>query len=109
MLAAKDIAFLLVIIPLTLPLAPLAGMGGALIALAAGHLNSVNAPRSQVRWRFTTGAALTRGILQVLAIVFAASTIYFYSAWVLIPCVAALAVSIWWCGRLVEQLSDDET
>jgi hypothetical protein len=80
-----------------------------LIALAAGHLNSVNAPRSQVRWRFTTGAALTKGIVQVLAIVFAASTIYFYSAWILIPCVAALAVSVWWCGQLVAQVSSDET
>ncbi len=108
-LAAKDIAFLVVMIPLTLPLAPLAGIGGALIALAAGHLNSVNTPRSQVRWRFTTGAALARGIVQVLAIVVAASTIYFYSAWTLILCFAALAVSVWWCGPLVEDLSSDET
>jgi hypothetical protein len=108
-LAAKDIAFLLVMIPLTLPLAPLAGIGGALIALAAGHLNSVNTPRSQVRWRFTTGAELRKGIVQVLAIVVAASTIYFYSAWSLIVCVAALAASVWWCGPLLTQLSNDET
>ena len=107
-LAAKDIAFLLVMIPLTLPLAPLAGIGGALMALAAGHFTSVNAPRPQVRWRFTTGASLGKGIVQVLAIMVSASTIYFYSAWILIVCVAALAVSVWWCGRLVEQVSNDQ-
>jgi hypothetical protein len=36
-LAAKDAAFLLVGIPLALPLAPLAGLGAALTALALGY------------------------------------------------------------------------
>jgi O-antigen/teichoic acid export membrane protein len=102
-LAAKDIAFLLVMTILTLPLAPIAGFGGALIALATGHYNSVSDPRPQVRWRFTSGADWKKGIPQVVAIMVAASAIFSWSVWLVIPCIAALGLSLWWCGRLVEQ------
>ena len=38
MLLAKDAAFLvLAVLPVVLPLAPLAGLGSALVALAVGH------------------------------------------------------------------------
>ncbi len=39
-LAAKDVAFLVVTVIVTLPLAPLAGFGAGLVALAVGHRNS---------------------------------------------------------------------
>jgi len=107
-LAAKDAAFLLVAIPLTLPLAPLTGIGAALMALAIGHRNSVNAPRPQVRWRFSTGAAfLPRGLAQVAAMAVVASWIFYYSALFLIPCAAACAGSIWWYGRSIERMLKD--
>ena len=55
LLLAKDAAFLAVVIPLTLPLAVLPGIGAALVALAVGHAPAVEHPRPQTRWRFSTG------------------------------------------------------
>lgn len=99
-LAAKDAAFLLVAVPLTLPLAPLAGLGAALTALAIGHRHSVSAPETQVRWRFSAGAPfLMEGLLQVVAIGAAASLVFFSNVLFLIPCVLAWAGSLWWYGR----------
>jgi hypothetical protein len=96
LLAAKDVAFLVAVVPLTLPLAPVAGFGAAMIALATGHRASINEPRTQTRWRFTTGGPfLQRGLPQVIAITMAASTIYFVSALFLIPCAGALLWSLW--------------
>jgi hypothetical protein len=107
-LAAKDAAFMLAVVPLTLLLAPLAGIGGALIALAIGHENSVNAPRGQVRWRFSTGGVfLMKGAVQVAFIGMAASSIFLSSALFLIPCAAAWAWSLWWYGRLVDRVFGD--
>ena len=103
-LAAKDAAFLAVTIPLTLPLAPLAGAGAALVALAIGHEPSVNQPRAQVRWRFSSGAGLVYGIFQAVAMGMAAAGIFFNGAFVLVPCAAAYAGSLWWYGRVLDRL-----
>ena len=98
-LAAKDAAFLPVTILLTLPLAPLAGLGASFIALAIGHRTSVEAPRQQVRWRFSTGGALMTGVAQVVAVAMAASAIFSYSALLLLPCMAVWISSLWWYGQ----------
>lgn len=103
LLLAKDAAFLAVVIPLTLPLAPLAGLGGALVALAVGHDPAVGRPREQTRWRFTTGGAIGNGVVQMVAIAMTASGIFSTSLWFL-PLAAALwAASVWWYGRGLEQ------
>ena len=44
LLLAKDAAFLAVVVPLTLPLAVLPGIGAALVALAVGHAPAVEHP-----------------------------------------------------------------
>ncbi len=104
MLAAKDAAFLLVAIPLTLPLAPASGLGAALMVLAFGHRISVEAPRTQVRWRFSTGAAFfPHGLVQVAAMAMAAVSIFYYNVLFLVPCVAAWMGSLWWYGRSLER------
>jgi len=102
LLAAKDAAFLLVAIPLTLPLAPLVGAGAACVALAIGHSPAVERPRTQTRWRFTTGASIGNGIVQIVAMAMAASTIWSYPVVVLV-CVAAWLGSLWWYGRELEK------
>lgn len=103
-LAAKDAAFLLVAIPLTLPLAPASGLGAALMVLAFGHRISVEAPRTQVRWRFSTGAAFfPHGLVQVAAMAMAAVSIFYYNVLFLVPCVAAWMGSLWWYGRSLER------
>ena len=102
LLLAKDAAFLAALVPLLLPLAPVAGLGGALMALAVGHSPSVGHPREQTRWRFTTGAALGNGAVQMVAMAMTISSIDSTSAWFLAPAAAAWAGSVWWYGRELE-------
>lgn len=71
-LAAKDTAFLLVVVPLTLPLAPVAGFTAALVALAMGHGPSVTEYRPQTRWRFSSGASVIYGFAQAALMAMAA-------------------------------------
>ena len=104
LLLAKDVAFLAVVILLTLPLAVLPGIGAALVALAVGHAPAVERPRPQTRWRFSTGGALGNGAIQLVALAMTASGIALTSAWFLAPAVAAWAVSVWWYGRDVERV-----
>lgn len=100
-LAAKDAAFLLLIVLLVAPLAPLAGIGAALVALAMGRRPSVEDPRPQTRWRFSAGTSPVYGIVEVMVMASAASAIFFTSVLILIPCVAAWVGSLWWYGRQI--------
>jgi hypothetical protein len=102
LLLAKDIAFLAAVIPLTLPLAPLAGLGGAVIALAVGHAPSVESPREQTRWRFTAAGALGNGLVQLVGIAMTASAIFSTSVWFLPLAIAVWAGSLWWYGRALD-------
>ncbi|HLK62404.1 MAG TPA: hypothetical protein VKU19_03135 [Bryobacteraceae bacterium] len=103
-LAAKDAAFLVVVLPLTLPLAPLPGMAAALAALAIGHEPSVRAPRDQTRWRFSTGASLTFGLFQAAMMGMAASGVFFSSPLVLLLCVAVWLGSLWYYGKEIDRV-----
>lgn len=103
-LAAKDAAFLLIAMLLVAPLAPLAGLGSALVALAMGRRPSVEDPRPQTRWRFSAGTSPVYGVVEVMAMASAASAIFFTSALVLAPCVAAWLGSLWWYGRRLERV-----
>ena len=98
-LAEKDLAFLIVIVLLALPLSPTAGLAAGLAALTIGHAASVLERREQTRWRFSSGASFGNGITQVLALMGAGVTAYRISLWILIPCALACAGSTWWFGR----------
>ncbi|MCU1232212.1 MAG: hypothetical protein JWP63_179 [Candidatus Solibacter sp.] len=103
LLLAKDAAFLAVMIPLTLGLAPLAGLGASLVALAIGHAPAVEHPREQTRWRFSTGGALGNGLVQIVGIAMTASSIFATSI-LFLPLAAAIwAGSVWWYGRELER------
>ena len=108
LLAAKDAAFLLIVVPLTLPLAPLAGLSAALVALAMGRNKAVNAPREQLRWRFSTGAGsledVVGGLVQAAVMIMAAASVYLSSPLFVAPCIAAWAGSMWWFGRSVDRV-----
>ncbi len=99
LLAAKDAAFLLIVVVLTLPLSPLAGLAGALAALAVGHQPSVEEQRPQTRWRFSTGANIGNGIVQVFLLVLSGVTAVRTTPLIVIPCAIACAASAWWYGR----------
>ncbi len=98
-LAAKDVAFLLVIALVTAPLSMAEGLAAGLTALALGHAASVEEGREQTRWRFSTGVSLQRGVTQVLALVAAGVTAYRITPLILLACAGACAGSAWWYGR----------
>jgi hypothetical protein len=98
-LAAKDAAFLLVNLALCLPLAPLAGLAAALVALSIGHPASVRERREQTRWRFSTGVSFGSGIIQVLVMALLAASTVYASPFMLAPCIAIYIWSTWWYGR----------
>jgi hypothetical protein len=102
-LAAKDAAFLVVLAPLLLPLAPLAGLGAAFVALAVGQEPSVRTIRPQTRWRFSSGSSVVLGLVQAGIMGTAAAGIQFTSVLLLIPCVLGWWLSVWVCGRILEQ------
>lgn len=101
-LLAKDAAFLMVMLVLALPLAVIPAMAAALVALAMGHAPSVETPRPQTRWRFSSGGSLLFGFAQAIAMGVAASGVA-YSAWFFLACVVAWAGSVWWYGRELER------
>ena len=103
-IAAKDAAFLLVLFPLVLPLAPVAGLAAGMAALAVGHHASVLHRRPQPRWRFTGGANIETGILQVFCLVSAGVTTYRTTWYFIFVSAAALAASIWYYGRRFDRM-----
>jgi hypothetical protein len=97
--AAKDIAFLVIAVVLTLPLAPVAGLAAALATLAFGHAPSLNERREQTRWRFSSGASIGSGFIMTVAMAGAGVTAFRITPLILIPCALACAGSAWWYGR----------
>lgn len=103
-LMAKDAAFLVTVLVLTAPLAPLAGLGGGLVALAVGHYDSVTRWHSEVRWRFSTSASLQGSIVQILAMIASGASVVNFSRLMLAPCVAAYGASVWWFGQEMDKV-----
>lgn len=94
-LLAKDIAYLLLLLPLVAPLAPWAGIAAAFAVLAIGHQPSVMEPVQQARWRFVTGASITHALVQT-AIMFGAGTATFRTSILVLPACIAL-----WLASLI--------
>jgi hypothetical protein len=99
LLLAKDAAFLAALVPLLLPLAPAAGLGGAFLALAIGHAPTVSREPEQTRWRFTTGGALGNGVVQMIAIAMTVSAVFSTSLWFLPLAAVVWLGSLFWYGR----------
>lgn len=102
LLLAKDLAFLGILLILTLPLSPITGLAGGVGALIVGHFASVGRKDIQVRWRFTAGASAGLGFLQVVALFAAAILCYRGSPLWLILLVAALMGSVFIHGKRLE-------
>ena len=100
--AAKDVPFLLLALLVSLPLAPAAGAGGALAALAMGHYASVTHHGGQVRWRFSSGLSFGSSIVQVVIMAGAAAAVEAIPL-LLAVCAGAYALSTWWFGRVLEE------
>lgn len=105
-LAAKDAAFLLIAVALTVPLSPVGGLAAALAGLAYGHYASVTRRHPETRWRFSTAASFSGGLLQVVAMALAAAGAINGSALMLVPCAAAYAWSTWHWGKALAAFSE---
>ena len=88
---------------LLLPLAALPGLGGAMVCLALGHGPSVDEPREQTRWRFSTGVSLGYGFVQVVATAAAWGAIAFSSPLFFFPCLLFWLASAGWYGRHLDR------
>ncbi|MBM3782747.1 MAG: hypothetical protein FJW30_00220 [Acidobacteria bacterium] len=67
-LLAKDLAFLALVLLLTLPLDAAAGAATGLAALVTGRYRSVTTWIPQKAWRFTSGVLMPDGVVQAIAI-----------------------------------------
>jgi hypothetical protein len=64
-LLAKDLAFLVILGILVAPLDLVSGVIAGIAALAIGHRRSVLNPVRQAAWRFTSGALIPDGLIQI--------------------------------------------
>ena len=102
-LAAKDVPFVLLALLMTLPLAPLAGLAAALVALAMGHHASVNHHSDQMRWRFSSGVSFGAAVVQVVVMSAAAAAVN-AMPFVTIICAGAYVWSTWRYGRVLNEV-----
>jgi predicted permease len=99
-LLAKDLAFLMILAVLVLPLAPLPGLAAGLMVLGVGHHASILRPVPQTRWRFTGGAVFPTGLFQVVPMMAIGIAIARDSVWYFALALTFYAGSLWYCGRL---------
>jgi hypothetical protein len=102
-LAAKDVPFLLAALVVTVGLAPASGAAAALAALAIGHHSSVTHHSDQVRWRFSSGVSFGASLFQIIVMTAAAALVRTLAP-LLAVCAAAYVWSVWWYGRVLEEL-----
>jgi hypothetical protein len=103
MLVAKDIAFLAVAVLLTLALDPLAGLAAGIAALALARKAAVCETRPQMRWRLQAGTEFGVALVQIIALIGAASATHLVSRWFLLASGAMWVFSLWWGGRELER------
>lgn len=104
LLLSKDLAVLLVSLPLLVPLQSMPGLGATLVALAIGHRVSVRVARTQSRWRFSRGAPfLPIGLVQTFGITLAGALVFFHGPLLLVPCIAVWVLSMRHYGRAIER------
>jgi hypothetical protein len=98
-LAAKGIAYLLLLILVTLPLSPGGGLAGGFISLAVGQWVSINQWIPQSRWRFRASRRFAYSLAQmILALCGFAAVTQLGILWLGL-CLAVYALSLWICGR----------
>jgi hypothetical protein len=95
---AKDIAYLAVLLLLTIGLAPASALAFGLTALAAGRYPAVTSRLTVERWRFTGGRVFV-GVLQTILGVAMASAVEAFGPLVLMALLVPWAASIWLAGR----------
>ena len=105
-LAAKAVAYLLPMLLITLPLSPIGGLAGGLVALAVGQFAAVRRFAPQSRWRFRAGSpmgyrlgAFAFSLGEMLSAMGGLVLVTRFGTGWLSACIAIYAVSLWFCGR----------
>ncbi|MGI8988074.1 MAG: hypothetical protein ACR2I2_00650 [Bryobacteraceae bacterium] len=106
-LLSKDVAFMLMLFVLGLPLSLATALAGGLAALAIGHHTTVRIPVPQAPWRFTGSPSLRVSIVQTVAMFGAGGAAHRVSGLVLVPCVAVYFGSLWFYGRELDGFERD--
>jgi hypothetical protein len=101
-LLAKHAALMLVALPLTLPLHPLAALTALSVALGMGNYMAVTNPKLQARWSLSAGALLP-GLFQSAALVAAGLHAFRETAWILPLAVLFYIGSTLFYGRRLER------
>ena len=107
-LAAKGIAYLVVMLLLTLPLSA-GGLAGGLIVLAIGQFVSVKQVIRQSRWRFRASNSLGYSLAQMLVALLGFAAVTLWSSLWLVLCIVVYAVSLWLCGRRLDAKIEEST
>ncbi len=95
---AKDLAYVLLLTVVVLPLSLWTGLTFGLAALAIGHIPSVGLRLPQLRWRFTGGRVIY-GVPQMVAGIALASGEQQLGPSFLLLSAAAYLISLYFCGR----------
>lgn len=101
-LVAKHAALLVIALPLTLPLQPVAALTGLLVAMAFGYHMAVRSQVKQARWSLSAGSLLP-GLLQSVALVAAGTHAAQGQWWVLLLAAAGYAASTAFYGWRFDQ------
>ncbi|MGC2660716.1 MAG: hypothetical protein WA324_22395 [Bryobacteraceae bacterium] len=105
-LLSKDLAFLIVLTILVLPLSPVAGITSGFAMLAIGHHISVHERLPQKRWRFTGAQLLPAGLVQTMAGTALGFAAYQSGILYIAIAIVAWAGSLYIYGRAWERLTE---
>ena len=98
-LLAKDLAFLVLLGVLVLPLDLVSGLFAGIAALTIGHHRSVLKIVPQARWRFTSGTLFPDGVFQIAVIFGAGNNLRDHLLWLPALCLAGWLASLFFYGR----------
>ena len=97
-LFSKDLAWLILALPMIALFPLLPSVAAALTALAMGHRTSAGPPVEQKRWSFASGKLAPEGVLQMIALIAVGAGVNSFG-WRLFAVVPlAYAGSLWWSG-----------
>jgi hypothetical protein len=97
-LLAKDLAFLVLLGLLVLPLDFVSGMIAGVAALTIGHHGSVFKIVPQAQWRFTSGMLFPDGVIQIAVIFGAGNNVREQGLWLPALCIFAWLASLLFYG-----------
>jgi hypothetical protein len=98
-LLAKGIAYLLIVLLVTLPLSPLGALAGGLVALGVGQWHGARFLVTQSRWRFRSSTPFATSLAQMILALLAYGLVAQEGAgWLVVP-MAFYGVSLWLTAR----------